>query len=153
MAPLTAPLKMPAEHADLVVEVLVFRSQGVLEGHTGTDADGLQNLTDLLLGEVTLIRELREQRQATDRGRVKSVMKEHMDNMQHSVGYEHTALLRVQAGDRDYFPGDMDQAEAEKYTRDRIKDDAREALLAREVFEAIRDDKDEVRSLALEVIA
>lgn len=142
-----ATLRMPAEHADLIVECLVYRWQNRFEEHRDSDADALLSLAGRLQAEVPLIRGLRDQREATDPERVREIAKEHMDIMQHEVGREHSCLLRLQAGDRDYFVPGQTQAEAEKSTRDEIERYSREALLAREVFEAIRDGKDEVVSV------
>jgi|GEM_PF-5656190 len=141
-----AALKMPAEHADLIVQCLVFQWQNRLEELRDADADALLLLAEQLSGEAPLIRGLRDRREVTDLERVREVAKEHMDNMQHSVGYEHTCLLRVQAGDSDYYAAGQTQADAEKATLAAIEHNGREALLAREVFEAIRDGNDEVVS-------
>lgn len=139
-----AALRMPAAHADLIVECLVSRWRWRLEEHSDTDADGLLTLSEQLPSDAALIRKLQEKREVTGRAQVREIAKEHMDNMQHSVGYEHSCLLRVQAGDRDYFVEGQTQAEAEASTREEIERYSREALMAREVFEAIRDGKDEV---------
>jgi len=145
-------LRMPAEHADLIVECLTSRWRGHLEENTETDTTGLLALYEQLRPDVDLIRELQEQddpqpggdeRVVADPTRVREIAKEHMDVMEQEVGREHSCLLRVQAGDRDYFVEGQTQAEAEASTR--------EALLAREVFEAIRDEKDEVVSVGVTV--
>jgi len=139
-----ATLRMPAEHADLIIERLVYRWQNIFEEHRDADADALLSLAERLQAEVALIRGLRDQREAIDLEHVREIAKEHMDVMQHEVGYEHSCLLRVQAGDRDYFAPGQSQVDAEASTRGHIERNSREALLAREVFETIRDGKDEV---------
>ena len=139
-----AALRMPAEHADLIVERLVYKWQHSFEEHRDAEADTLLSLADQLQADVPLIRGLRDHREATDLERVRKVAKEHMDNMQHSVDYEHSCLLRVKAGDSDYFSAGQTQADAEETTRAAIEENGREALMAREVFEAIRDEQDEV---------
>jgi len=138
-----APLSLKPEQADLLAARLADEAKGHAESHSmdipEDEAAAFLSLYETLTPMANLIRELRETRQTTAIERMREIAKECIDTMQHSVGYEYVCLLRARDGDPEYLDGYGSKEAAEQAFEKAVEADAREARVAREVFEAIRD--------------
>lgn len=135
-------LELCGDQADLIAAQLTDDVLGDLETHSQGGHDGAPDLLalfDKLIRPLSLIRELVETRQTTERERVAEVAFKRVIDLQDRIGFEYVNSLRAEAGEAEFLEGHVDQTAAVRAYRGRAESDAREALVARQVFELVRD--------------